>query len=465
MACSIALLAPLRHVAAQEGRPAAPDSAPPSREVAPTPATRPHGGLPSPHLISDARYVVLVATGLTAMALDTVRRRDIAPQCAERFSADALPPGADSESVGLGGQFLVVVVTGAHKGEIACQIQWNLSPVSIWRAATMPAQGSSAPAVPVAARLRVDGSSVPAAMALSRPSYERTESGWRRAGNQLRYYYDMSVIRPRPDGLPHEIVVQVWDRGPIPAQFDLDPAAAEALALQYVGWKLSMTLPSAAAPQLAIAPSRRVLPALELILDSSRTDLIAAGIHAAAWGSSRRERSERSDVVARLISAEALLAQGDPALAEALIASVIREHPCLVPPPGSSTRLAELVAPNRRASRCRPVSPMRAASLSLVPGLGNLAVNERRTATLGAGLVAVAFVRALLLNSEANQRYAEYQASRNPTELAVIYESVRDLRGQRASAIKIGVGLWALDALSAVRGAMARERRIADDHF
>lgn len=465
MACSIALLAPLRYVAAQESRPAAPDSAPPSREVAPISATRPFGGLPSPHLISDAQYVVLVATGPTALALDTMRLRDVAPECAERSSADALPPGADSESVALGGQFLVVIVTGAQKGESDCQIRWNLSPLSIWRAATMPALGSGAPAVPVAARLRVDGSSVAAAMAYSRPSYERTRTGWRRAGNQLRYYYDMSVVRPRSDGLPHEIVVQVWDRGSTPAQFDLEPAAAEGLALQYVGWKLATTPPRGAAQQLAIAPSRRVPPALERILEGSRTDLLAAGIRAAAWLSTRRESSASSDVVARLISTEALLVEGDPALAEALIASVRREHPCLVPPLGSSARLVELVDANREASRCRPVSPMRSASLSIVPGLGNLAVNDRRTAAVGAGLVAAMFAGALLLNSQANQRYAEYQSSRDPAELDVIYDSVRDLRGQRATAIKIGVGLWALDALSAVRGAMSRERRIADDRF
>ena len=463
--CLLMLLGLAPRAVAQHGRPQAPDSAAPSREVAPIAATRPLAGLPSPYVYSDGRFVVLLATGPTAVAMDSVRLRNIAPECAEHSSADALPPGAESESVGLGGRFLVVVVTSAHKGERACQIQWNLSPVSIWRAAAMPATDSSASAVPVAARLHVDGSFVAPSMAYARPSYQRTQSGWHRAGNQLRYYYDMSVVRPRPDGRPREIVVQIWDRGPTPVEFDIEPAAAEGLALQYVGWTLATAPLTGVGSRLAIDPSRRVAPPLERILDGARTDMITAGIRAAAWASVPGASFAGGDVIARLVSAEALLAQADPSLAQALIASIRRGHPCLSPPPGSSARLVELVEANRDAGRCRPVSAMRAASLSVVPGLGNLAVNDRRTAVIGAGFVGLAFTRALLMNSKASKRYAEYLASRDPAAVDAMYESVRDARGQRSTAIRIGVGLWVLDALSAVRGAKERERSIADDRF
>jgi len=441
--CSIALLAPFR-LAAQQGRPPQPDSITPPGRLGPppsSPAAGAPGGSGPVGPISDGQFVVLIAAGPTALALDTLRGRGaVEPGCPEHAFASELPAGTDSESVALGGQTLVVIVTGAHRATNSCQVEWNLSPFTIWRAAALPGAQGSVARTPLSARLRIDGAEVEPLRAYTRPAYRRLPSGWEREGNQLRYYYDMSVVRPRADGRRHEIAVRIWDRAPAPTTIEVDSAEAERLALEYVGARL-------------LAEPR-----------SGDTDVVAAGVRA-AWVTAARDSAPRNRAVARLLTAEALLARREPALAQAMVVSVQREHPCLVPPAGSSSTVVELARTNRAGASCRPVSPVRAGALSIVPGLGSFVANDRLGGAVGAIVVGSAIFAALHFESQAKSRYAEYLASRNPVEIPVLYQTVTDLRTQRGVAIDVAVVSWIIDALWAVHGANAHNARIADDRF
>jgi hypothetical protein len=148
-----------------------------------------------------------------------------------------------------------------------------------------------------------------------------------------------------------------------------------------------------------------------------------------------------------------------------MVVSVQREHPCLVPPAGSSSTVIELARTSRDAAPCRPVSPLRAASLSVVPGLGSLVANDRMGAAVGAIVVGSALFAAWHYESQARRRYAEYLASRDPVEIPVLYQSVTDLRTQRGVAIDVAVGTWIIDALWAAHSAHAHNQRVADDRF
>ena len=108
---------------------------------------------------------------------------------------------------------------------------------------------------------------------------------------------------------------------------------------------------------------------------------------------------------------------------------------------------------------------MQAARLSLIPGRGNLAVNDRRRAIISRGLMLGTMARALMLDAQARQRYSEYQSARDEFEAEVTYESVRDLRRQRGLMLSVAGIVWIYDAVSAMRGAERRAQRIADDGF
>jgi hypothetical protein len=466
-ACAIIFVLPLRLAAAQEGRPAAPDSVMPhghlSSAVA-TPAAATGLGPAGP--ISDGQFVVLMAAGPTALALDTVRTRTaVEPGCPEHALAGELPAGTDADSAALGGQTLVVIVVGAHRATNSCQVEWNLSPFTIWRAAALPgAQGSIARA-PMAARLIVDGAAIEPLRAYLRPAYRRLATGWEREGNQLRYYYDMSVVRPRADGRPHQMAVRIWDRAPAPVTIDVESVDAERLALEYVSARLAEPRSGDSASRLVIRPLVPIRGDLQRIFDSSRADVVAAGMHAAAWATTVGDSAPSNRAVARLLTAEALLARREPELAQAMVVSVQREHPCLVPPAGSSSTVVELARTNRAGVPCQPVSPVRAAALSIVPGLGSYVANDRIGAVVGAAVVGGAIAAAFHYESQAKSRYQAYLASRDPVQISLLYQSVTDLRTQRGVAIDVAIGSWIVDALWAIHRANVHNARIADDRF
>lgn len=422
-------------------------------------------GLPSVQVSADGGYVVLLAAGATAATLDTMRVRGMRYPCLNPAIAGDLPPGSDAESVALGGQTLVMVVLGAQKMRSDCQIEWNLQPLTIWRAASQRTAGQAPARVPLAARLRVDGVPVEPLRAYSRPAFRRTATGWERDGNQLRYYYDPSIVAPRADGQPHVLSVDVWDRDALPAKLDFEPMAAERLALETIALRLAAGADSSQKRPLGLRSSRTIGSALGRMLDSTASDETQGGIRAATWASSARDGSATSGVVARLVAAEALLGRQEPVLAQSVVAGVMREHPCLVPPAGAPSQLAELARSNRKAALCEPVAPMKALGLGIVPGMGNLAVHDRRGAVVGGGLVALAFARAFMLNQQAKQRYSEYLASTETAGARILYQSVSDLREQRTIALSLGGGVWLFDALRAAHRAAVHNQRIADDRF
>jgi hypothetical protein len=282
-------------------------------------------------------------------------------------------------------------------------------------------------------------------------------------GSQLRYYYDMSIVRPREDGHPRQIALMIWDREPAPSTFEIESTGADRLALDYLGRTLATS--SATGAGRALYPSRPQPTAVTRIVDTSATDVIAAGLRAVEWLGPQRTTSSAGSVVARLVAAEALLSSGESSLASSLVASVRREHPCLVPPTGSSSALVAMAQARRPGPSCRPVSPLQAGAYSIVPGMGNLAVNDRRTAAIGGGLVLAAFARALIADRTAKRRYSEYQAITDESKARLLYDSVREARGQRENALRLAGTLWVLDAFSAVLGARKHGERIANDRF
>jgi hypothetical protein len=464
-ACCIALIAPFGKVVAQEARPAEPDTIRVPGRVTGAPAyLRSFIGLPSVTVSADGGYVAMLTAGPTASTLDTMRVRAMSPTCFQPATAGDLPPGSDSESVALGGQALVIVVLGAHKGS-DCQIEWNLHPLTLWRAASQPGVGEAPARVPLAARLRVDGVPAEPLRAYTRPAYRRTAAGWARDGNQLRYYYDPSIVAPRANGQPRELTVDVWDRAALPTNLEFEQTAAERLALESIAMRLAVGADSSPTRPLELRSSRTIALKLGRMLDSSANDATRAGIGAASWASSARQESEQSVVIARLVSAEALLGQRKDDLAKGVVAGVMREHPCLVPPTGSSPSLVELARSNRKAGQCEPVTTTKALTLGIVPGMGSLAVHDRRGAAIGASLVAIALGGALMLNHQANQRYAEYRTARDPEEAETIYQAARDLRSQRGVALGVAGGVWVLDALWAAHVVGVHNRKIADDRF
>jgi len=280
-------------------------------------------------------------------------------------------------------------------------------------------------------------------------------------GSPLRRAQETASILARP----HEMAVRVWDREPVPVTIRLEPLEAERLALEYVSARLAEQRAGDSASRLAIRPLIPVPRELQRIVDSARTDVVAAGMRSAAWVTTGRDSTPSNHAVARLLMAEALLARREPALAQAMVASVLREHPCLVPPAGASSTVVELAQTARTGAPCRPVSPVRAGAFSVVPGLGNLVAHDRMGAAVGAIVVGSAIFAALHYESQAKSRYAEYLASRDPVEIPVLYQSVIDLRTQRGVAINVAVGTWIIDALWAVRSANVHNARIADDRF
>jgi len=463
---SLLLLAPLATLDAQQGRPPQPDSiAPRAAAVQPLANARSLGRAPSPYLSSDGRFVVLIAPAPTASALDTLKARSLGADCAARSAAAELPAEDVPDPVSRSGRYLVVVVSGAQKGTDECEIAWNLSPFSIWHAAWMPPADGATARKPLSARLTIDGAPVEPAFAYARPPYLRTANGWRRDGSQLRYYYDMSVLRPRSDGRAHEISLQIWDREPAPAIVDVDPVAAGMLTLQYAGWTLASSPSTEPAPRLSLSTSRPVTVDVARIADTARTDLITGGIRAAMWASSAPNASSNSITFARLVAAEALLATREQELGKAMVATIQHDRPCLVPPAGSSPTVVQLAAGARASARCAPVTPGHAALLSIVPGLGNLAVNDRATAAVGATAVVVTLASALMFDSQARSKYAEYTRSKDRLESQVIYNRASDLRGQRNVTFGIAAGFWIVDAISAAYGAHVHGERIARDAF
>jgi hypothetical protein len=275
----------------------------------------------------------------------------------------------------------------------------------------------------------------------------------------------MDVVRPRADGRLHELVLQTWDPEPAPTTFEIEPTGVRRLALGYVAWKLATSLVGAPATRSDIRPSKPVAPIVTRMIEEARTDLGMAGLRAAVWATTEADGDSPSDAVARLLAAEALQSGRDAPLSASIVAGVLRDHPCLVPPAGSSPAIVEQAGSRRALEPCRPVSPLTAGAISVVPGLGSYAAHDRRSAAIGAGLVAVAFARVLIFDSRAKQKYRDYQASRTPAEVAALYNAVSDLRAQRGAALNVAAVVWALDALWAMHGAQAHDRRIANDRF
>ena len=434
--------------------------------VADAPAyLRSFSGLPSSAVISDRGYVVMLVGGPSASTLDTTRVRAMRYPCLKPALAGDLPPGSDAESIALGGQTLVMVVLGEQKTNLECQIEWNLQPLTIWRAASQRTAGQAPTRVPLAARLRVDGVPVEPLRAYTRPAFKQTATGWERDGNQLRYYYDQTIVAPRADGQPRVLSVDVWDREAMPAKLDFEPMAAERLALESIAWRLAVRADSSPRRPLALRSSRTIAPALAHMLDSSASDATQAAISAASWATSARDTLTTSGVVARLVVAEALIGQREPALAQSVVAGVMREHPCLVPPAGASASLSEMAQSHRDRVRCETVPPTKALALGVVPGMGSLALHDRGRAAFGAGLVVVPLLRALMLDHQAKQRYAEYLAARQPGEASSIYRGVSDLRDERTITLGVAGALWVIDAVRAAHDVAVHNRKVADDRF
>ena len=325
--------------------------------------------------------------------------------------------------------------------------------------------GQAPARVPLAARLRVDGVPTEPLRAYTRPAFRRTATGWERDGNQLLYYYDASIVAPRMDGRPHQLAVDVWDREALPTRFDFEPRGGGPARARDHRMAARSGSRQLAEESTRARSSRTIALALGRMLDSAATDATRAGIRAASWASSDHDELAASGVVARLVTAEALLWQREPALAQGVVAGVVREHPCLVPPTGSSPQLVELARSNRRAARCEPVSPLKVLTLGIVPGMGSLTVNDRRGAAVGAGLVAVALGRAFMLNQQAKQRYSEYLASTETGGARTLYQSVSELRDERTIAPPLLVAYGSSKRCGLRMARSCTTRRIADDRF
>ena len=362
---------------------------------------------------------------------------------------------------------LVVVATGAPAALRVCEEEWNEGSLSVWKGLSITDSVSGSPArraAPRAATLVVDGAVLTPLASVSRPALEHSRGGWHAGDRQLRYYYDFRALAPRPDGAAHRVQLVFWPEGGALVE-TLPETAARSLGDQYVAWRLQDARDSVTAP-LAYAPRRAVGgPVGDAMAEAARGRTPRAAVQLAEWmvaGASSRDFAPESRV-AKLLLADILLQHGDSLVARAYVADARHDQPCLGAPAGASGGLRRIVDSFRAPAECDELSPRRALMNGLMlPGLGH-AVNGSRWLAAGAGsLVAGVLASAVMLQSQGNARYAEYQAATSFSSAPRLYAEATDLRAQARSRAAFGIVLWAADAALSAFEAQFRNREVRD---
>jgi hypothetical protein len=158
--------------------------------------------------------------------------------------------------------------------------------------------------------------------------------------------------------------------------------------------------------------------------------------------------SHDDSLEARVQLAFALLAMGDTVSANAAIAEVMHDAPCLtlssVAPPEFEARFDRA----RQPARC-DVSAGRTMALGLLfPGLGQLSRGRSIGYVLGAGAVAALGFAAIRYTSS-RPYYRSYQSTTNTQTALSLYEKASRRRHAARQAAWTGIGIWALGAVEA----------------
>lgn len=424
--------------------------------------------LPSPEFESNGQYLVQLVAAPSAARLDTLRSLPANLQeCAATPASQTLPRGQDSESIALDGtSYFVVIVVAAKPPRSACATAWSLSDVAIWRGMSLADPSRPAAAEARAAELEVDGRPVSPAFAVRRPAFELADGVWKQAGTQLRYYYDMSLLEPR-NGPSHRLVMRVWGREGPPAVIDVQSAASRRLSFEYIAWMLARAPRAGVAPALSLRPAQLISPPVRRLVDSAKVDLIAAGTHAASWTSSQTGRESLRDdhAISSIIVAEALLANGEQAIAAAVVADVRRSHPCLVPPIGSSESLIRIAREPVITPRCVPLDVAKVRRARLVPGRLNMMAGRRGAGLAAAGAVGTALVVAVVFDHRARGKMKDARASDNSLQYSFLRSRAAFDRETSKIAAAVGAGVWIYDAVTAGRAAYRHDRDVAADRL
>lgn len=416
--------------------------------------------------MGDSRHQILLAAAPTATQLDAdLDRGALIDACPSGPSPGAGPARADRLVARNAADLLVIVATGTPEGNTLCEWRWNSTQAAVWRSlfyADSIRQRSS----PIALQLEVDGRPVAPVSYVSRPAYEWNNGAWVRAGSQLRYYYDMQLLRRRPDGGVPKLRVLVWGNGIVsPSSFALLETRLDHLGDEYLAWRFA-TLDERTGLRSQLQPRRAVGSELSAALKEAHDNRIVSGALDASMHlalSSAGSPYER--MVARAIVSDAAYQLGDSLQARALVARIHQEAPCLQLPSGA-VRALQTFAESlpHRGCEIRPLGRIALAGL-IVPGGSHYATGSRLYGSIVTGIVGSLAAGALVRERTARDHYARYESATTIQSAYQWYTSAVELRQHaRSAAVSAGVA-WVADAVLTTALAQYHNMKVARDRL
>jgi hypothetical protein len=432
-------------------------SAPAAPDTAAIPGARaPYQALldwaPPPVLRSEPSYRVLLATGPTAIGLDSLEVRDtLMRSCPDVSRPAELPASYSSEPVSVDGSYLVVIALTQSSARGRCEVMWNSGRLATWRSLSLGGADTFGAPVPHAIRLLVSGREVTPVRAVARPAFELRGGAWQRVASQLRYYYDMSVLAPSSREPRRAMTVQVFDSRGSASSFEIDAVDLAKMQFGYAAWRLATSTarehPTTLTPDRPV--SAPVRAALDVAADGATT---SGGLRAAellTFTAPLDSNAYQRDVATMLL-AEALLQHGDSAGARGFIRGVMTHRRCLTAPEGASSMLTAAVGTLRPRS-CATVAPFKALAAGLVlPGGGHLVHHRPAYAAVAAGALVGVFGSALALDASAKSTYENYTHSINEKETVELYRRATARRASARARAGQGLMLWGVDAVAAM---------------
>lgn len=240
-------------------------------------------------------------------------------------------------------------------------------------------------------------------------------------------------------------------------RFTIPATAGWRLWDSYLSWRLA-TLAAARTPSLpplAIPPVRdeklRIAVARYEAGDQAAGALLALD--------RRGETLLRPDdaLAVAVLTAATLISLGDSDAARALLATPLRERPCLALPPGTPSPYVRALDDVRPPTRCAPVGAAIILVRSLVPGLAQVTTGRRSVGIGGMVVTGGLAAFAAATDARARQLFDDYERLNAVAEAEKRYDEAAGARSvARSAAVAAGVV-----ALSLAGDALIRELRLA----